>query len=141
VVVLRGADAVFVDCIESMRPVRVGSRVGQSMPANCNSGGKALLARLSREELHRLFPTKKLPRLTPASITSRRALEAELERIRSTGVAVNAGESEPDVYAAAAALSRTAALSVSIPLARADERRREEIASALRSAQAGVLAD
>lgn len=41
-----GSDVLFLDCVESMKAVRVGNRTGLILPAHCSSAGKALLAAL-----------------------------------------------------------------------------------------------
>src|SRR5215212_8391310 len=53
---LEGANVHFIDSIESPRAVRVGSRLGRSMPAHCTSNGKAMLATLTDAELTALYP-------------------------------------------------------------------------------------
>lgn len=87
----------FIDAIESPRTVRVTSRLADSMPANCTSSGKALLAQLSRDELYRLYPDEELEGLTSNSIRSRVELEIELDKVRLRGYATSAEESEVGV--------------------------------------------
>src|SRR5437764_1238547 len=48
---LEGADVHFIDSIESKRALRVGGRLGRSMPAHCTSTAKALLAQLRHDDL------------------------------------------------------------------------------------------
>jgi DNA-binding IclR family transcriptional regulator len=99
--VLRGPEIVFVDSVETSRAVRVGSRTGVSMPAHCTAVGKAMLSRLSREQLHELYPGGRLKGITKNSISTRAELERELEDIRERGYAINDAESEPDLVAIA----------------------------------------
>lgn len=103
-VMRRGASAVFVDCVESRRSVRAGSRTGDALPAHCTAGGKALLAELDPGTLGRLYPAEELPGLTAASIGTRAALWAELAGVRERGYATNRLESEEDLHAVARAL-------------------------------------
>jgi DNA-binding IclR family transcriptional regulator len=135
--VLQGAETVFIEGVESDRPLRTASRVGVRLPAHATSGGKALLAELPEGRLRDLYPSPRLEALTPRSTTSRSALEAELGRIRDRGYAVNLGESEPDIGAVGAAVRSSfgrarAALAVSAPLTRI-EHRIDEVADALKS--------
>lgn len=121
--ILDGADCLFLDAIEADRPLRTSSRVGRRLPAHCTSGGQALLAELSIRELRDLLPTRTLPVLTPNSPSSRTALEDELRQVRERGYALNLGASEPDIGAVGAVvrdgLGRPrAALAVSMPLSR-----------------------
>ena len=103
-VVRRGGTAVFVDCVESRRAVRAGSRTGDELPAHCTDGGKALLAELDPGTLDRLYPEEDLPGLTDASIGTRTALWAELAGVRERGYATNRLESEEDLHAVARAV-------------------------------------
>ena len=99
---LEGAQVYFLDSLESDRAVRVVSRMGRSMPAHCTSTGKAMLSQLSTEELRVLYPSEQLLGLTKKSLTSRAALEKELEKTRRRGYALSLEESEEGVVSVAA---------------------------------------
>jgi DNA-binding IclR family transcriptional regulator len=101
--ILDGTMVRFIDAIESPKAVRVGSRLGQTMPANCTSTGKAMLSQLSLEELRRLYPNEELDALTPNSIRTRTELELKLEDVRRRGYATSNEESEESVSSVAAA--------------------------------------
>lgn len=142
-VTLQGSSVLFVDSIETSRPVRVGARVGQVMPAHCTACGKAILAQLTTEQLRAIYPTSRLQRLTDRSITTRRQLESELEEIRERGFATSLGESETDVAAVAVAISgqptnRRASITVSVPLARLEQDQVEQIATAAKQCAAEI---
>lgn len=96
---LEGAHVRFLDCVESPQPIRVAARTGLLRPAHCTSVGKAILARLPREQVERLYPDERLPGLTDRSITSRRTLFAVLGEVRQAGYATNLGESDADLVA------------------------------------------
>lgn len=118
-----GQDVFYVEGIESNKQLRIGLRIGQFLPAHCVGLGKALLATLSTEELHRCFPTQKLPTLTPNSVETRDELEHQLEEIRQSGYARTSAESEGGVGSVAVAVlgkngTAQAAISVSAPLIR-----------------------
>src|SRR2546421_83804 len=98
-IVLDGADCLFLEAVESRQVVRTSSRVGVRLPAHTVSGGKALLAELPLDRFRELYPSPRLEGRTPRSLRTRTALEAELARVRDLGFAVNLGESEPDVGA------------------------------------------
>lgn len=124
--VLEGADALFLDSVESRQALRTSSRVGRSYPAHTTSGGKVLLAQLSPAELAQLFAAEELPGLTARSTVTRKKLLRELELVRERGYGTNFGESEPDVAAVAVAVRNAfdngcAALAVSAPISRLDE--------------------
>ena len=122
---LDGSAVLFLDSVEAPRAVRVGRRTGVLLPAHATSAGKALLAALSVERVRELYPSTTLPRVTEATTTSRKALEAELDEIRRQGFATNIGESEPDIGAVGVAICDRhgvprGAISVSVPLSRFD---------------------
>jgi DNA-binding IclR family transcriptional regulator len=123
--VLAGADTLFLDSVEGGQSVRTTGRVGASFPAHSTSGGKALLAELDEPALRALYPDDRLSALTPHTIASRAALETELAGVRERGYAVNAGESDPHVTSVAAVVRDAGgaarfAISVSMPGFRAD---------------------
>src|SRR5436190_14284657 len=91
--VLDGTDIVYV---ERCRSARVGQRaidlnlhVGSRLPAYCTSMGKVLLAHLPRAERDALLDRMELRQRGPNTLTARRALAAELERVRQAGMAIN----------------------------------------------------
>lgn len=122
---LEGSDVHFIDSIESDRALRVGGRLGRSMPAHCTSTGKALLAQLPEEELRQLYPEEHLVQLTPRSIGTRAELLVALADVRARGHAESAGESEEGVSSLAVALRSTRsprlAVNVSVPASRMSE--------------------
>ena len=122
-VVLEGANVRFLDSIESSQILRVGSRTGHVLPAHCVSGGKALLASLSRDAIDALYPVEELPTLTPRSISTKTALLQALDVTRQHGYATNQEESESAVAAVAVALQTAdapAAITVAAPASRVD---------------------
>jgi IclR family pca regulon transcriptional regulator len=62
---------------------------GARLPAYCTSMGKVLLAYLPQQPRLRLISELQLTRYTANTITSRRALGEQLERVRREGLAVN----------------------------------------------------
>lgn len=140
---LRGAWTIFLDGVESDRPIRAVNRTGSTLPAHCTSGGKALLAQLSGDELRRLFPDSRLRSLTPKSVTELDALERDLALVRKRGYATNYGESEDDLVAVGVAVTDAQgaareALVVSAPLARCSEDWAERIYAVLAPAAASL---
>jgi DNA-binding IclR family transcriptional regulator len=102
--VLEGTTVRFVDCAESLRSVRVGNRTGIVRPAHASAVGKAILAEFPVSEIERRYPEEELPQHTPASVTDRATLLAELREIRAQGYALNWEESAEGVSAVAVAL-------------------------------------
>ena len=112
----------FIDSLESERALRVGWRLGRSMPAHCTSTGKALLSELPEAQVLRLFPEEELPRLTANSIGTRTVLLRELAQIRRRGYARSLEEAEEGVSSVAVPLHSTQsprlAINVSVPASR-----------------------
>ncbi|MBA3523454.1 MAG: IclR family transcriptional regulator [Geodermatophilaceae bacterium] len=120
---LQGSDVHFIDSLESSRALRVGSRLGRSMPAHCTSNGKAMLATLTDAELTLLYPQEELRQLTRHSLGSRTRLMEAMAEIRVKGFATSTQESEEGVVSLAVALppgrvSQPMAVTVSAPLSR-----------------------
>jgi IclR family transcriptional regulator, acetate operon repressor len=131
-----GTTIRFVDSVEGSEIVRVSNRTGVVAPAHTTAAGKVLLAPLSREELVRLYPSTRLARRTPRSITLRSALFKELEDARRKGYATSFEESAMGLAAVAAGVHDVrgrviAALSLSVPAERLDTRRAERYATAV----------
>jgi IclR family transcriptional regulator, pca regulon regulatory protein len=120
--VLDGTDIVYV---ERCRSSRVGQRaidlnlhVGSRLPAYCTSMGKVLLAYLPREERDALLDQMELRQRGPNTLTARRALVAELERVRKEGLAINNEELAYGLRSIAApVLSQSGATAAAINLA------------------------
>lgn len=128
-----GATIRFIDSVEGPEVVRVSSRTGEVIPAHLTAAGKVLLAALTREELVRLYPAARLTRRTAHSLGSRSALFAGLDEVRRLGYATSYEESAPGLAAVACGICDVrgrviAALAVSLPAERLDERRAARLA-------------
>lgn len=126
----------YIDAIESPRAVRVASRLGQSLPAHCTATGKAMLAQLSIDELHQLYPEERLSTVTEHSIGTRSELDRNLETVREHGYAVTTEESEEGVSSVAVAFPFRGApgriaFNASVPSSRMFEEDQGTIARAL----------
>jgi IclR family pca regulon transcriptional regulator len=89
--VLDGAEVRYIDRLHGWRrgqhAVDLDLGVGARLPAHCSAMGKVLLANLPERERLRLIDELELTRRGPNSITSKRALRAELEQVRAQGLA------------------------------------------------------
>lgn len=85
--VIVGQEYVYLERAEAQHYPRVYLETGGSMPPYCTSGGKAMLAFLPATIRARLLQSMTLKKFTDNTITSRRALEAELEAVRERGYA------------------------------------------------------
>lgn len=91
--ILDGADVVYIErCRTSrsgQREIDLNLHVGSRLPAYCTAMGKALLAFVSEGRFEEILDQSDLVARGPNTITDRAALRAEMERVRTTGVAVN----------------------------------------------------
>lgn len=92
--VLSRDSALCVDKIDSQRSVRMSSYVGFRDPLHCSGVGKVLLAFQDEEIRFALIAGMTLDRRTERTITDRRALEAQLGKIRLDGFATDMEEIE-----------------------------------------------
>jgi IclR family acetate operon transcriptional repressor len=93
-VVLEGAAAVYIDQIPRARAVQLFTEVGSRVPAHAVAAGKALLA-FGVEGAP--AATAPLSASTPHTLTTMEALEADLERVRRRGYALDNEEYEEGV--------------------------------------------
>jgi DNA-binding IclR family transcriptional regulator len=123
-VVLDADRVVYVDQVEGSRQVRRFTTVGTSVPAHTTGSGKAIMAGGPPDAVHALYRGREpLERLTEHTLTTLKALEDDLERIRRRGYAVDNEEHEEGVGCVAVAVfdhsgRPSAAISVSGPSAR-----------------------
>ncbi|MFB9277493.1 IclR family transcriptional regulator [Cohnella cellulosilytica] len=133
---LEGNQALYLGKVEAPSRVKLVSEPGMRFPAHATALGKALLAWRRRDELERILD-ERLEELTPNTVTSRAALLAQLEQIRSAGFATEEQESAMGFCCVAAPVldsagAAAAAVSASIPVHKWEESReraKEEIVS------------
>lgn len=142
--VLEGAGARFIDGAEGSYALRVASRIGLTLPAHLTSGGKVLLAGLTREQLGELYPRGL--RLTPdAAGPELNALLRELAAVRRRGYALNVEESEQGVNAIGSAVRdqhgrALAAVVVAAPSLRLPRRSMTALVRRLQASAAAISA-
>ncbi|WP_232668792.1 IclR family transcriptional regulator [Pseudonocardia sp. TRM90224] len=139
-IVLDGAEALFVDGVQCRQPVRVATRTGARLPAYATAGGKVLLAHVPPAIVRSYFPDR-LPRLSRHTLADRAALERELTEARTNGYALNLGEHLVDVVAIAVPVADergrpVAALTVAAPRTRWTRKRLTALAPALKATAA-----
>ncbi len=83
--ILSGADILFVERVEADRPIKLDLRPGDRLPAYAHSLGRALLAQLPPDQLAAHLPQGAMHQLAQRTVTERRELARELERIRERG--------------------------------------------------------
>ena len=136
---------IYVDQVESGRPVRAFNRIGNRVPAHASAAGKALLAEESEAVLSVLAQEAMLDALTADTITSGFELVAHLGDVRNRGFALDLGEYDPEVFCVAAAIPGPrnrppAAVSVSGPAERMRRIDLGELGSQVAAAAADIEA-
>jgi len=97
--------AVYLVVLDSLHSIRYSPKVGEFRPLHASASGKALLGSLTPVLRNEMLSGMKLPRVTSRTITSRAALEADLEQGRARGWYVTYGETVADLMAVAVAVT------------------------------------
>ncbi len=119
-----GTDVILIDRVRGLpgryHRLEFTLHVGSRIPAYCSATGKVLLAYLPRRQLDQVLDRIDLVQRGPQTLPDKKALLAELDRVRRTGIAVNDEELEGALRSIAAPVrSRSgevvAAINVAIP--------------------------
>ena len=141
--VLEGGEAIYIERVEARRPLRVPSAIGRGYPAHATNLGKVLLADLPRERVAEIVATHGLASYTRNTITDLPALEAELERIRIQGYAIDDEEYDEGLRCIGAGVRDhsgrvVSALGIGGPVTRITPERVEELARLVMTAATGL---
>ncbi|HYI33141.1 MAG TPA: IclR family transcriptional regulator C-terminal domain-containing protein [Glaciibacter sp.] len=143
--VLDGGDIVYIARVPTRRIMTVGITIGTRFPAYATSMGRVLLAGLPVVEADAYLEAVRPERLTPATLTDRNALRAEIERVRESGWSLVDQELEAGLRSLAAPVRQggmvTAAINVSTTAGAPLERLVEEFVPALTATTAAISAD
>ena len=134
--VLEAGEVLYLAKEESSQTIRMISYVGKRAPLHCTGLGKVLLAYLPEKERKRILFRKELPRLTKNTLTDKRELEKELNKVREQGFALDREENEKDIRCVAAPIRNyqgevIAAISISSPIFRIDKNVQDNLKEAL----------
>jgi IclR family transcriptional regulator, blcABC operon repressor len=135
--VLDGLEVTYLARHDGRQPIRLASEIGRRLPASCTALGKATLAALDPEDLHRrLRGVAALPALTPRSHRTVAALLDDLDEVRRRGYAIDDEETAEGVICLAVSLDPfgprgSYGASVTMLKPRADHERREAIVADL----------
>jgi len=106
--VLNGSEVLVIDFVPSLsqgqRLPDLTIRTASRLPVYCTAAGKLLLARLPKTEERELVAAMKLSKHGPNTISSKRALYAELDEIREDGYGTDDEELAAGLQAIAAPL-------------------------------------
>jgi DNA-binding IclR family transcriptional regulator len=83
---------------EGPRRVRLAGTIGDYLPIHAAAGAKAILA-FSPPEVKDYFLNRKMPRLTPYTITDPQMLDHQFQEIRDSGISFDKEEHDLDINA------------------------------------------
>ena len=136
--ILDHSDVLYLAKVDSPEPIRLSSSIGKRLPAYCTSLGKSLLCECTKEELEVLFPNPLIP-FTPNTVKSVDELYKQLLVVRTTSIAIERGETHPDISCISTPLFHNgkpaASISVSIPTFRFTPEKQAQIEQILISAK------
>ncbi|MPM19196.1 Transcriptional regulator KdgR [bioreactor metagenome] len=126
-------EVIYVDKVDNTNSVVVYSQIGKRAPMYCTGVGKAMATFLPLDYLEKYIFSRPMTKMTDNTITSREALLAEFDKIRSRGYAVDNEEIEPGLQCIAAPIFNYSkvpqmAISVSFPYGRLRDLRLEDVA-------------
>ncbi|WP_428641963.1 IclR family transcriptional regulator [Roseibium sp.] len=142
---LDSGQVLYVDKRNAADPIDMFSQAGKVGPAYCTGVGKAMMAFQDPGELDHILKKQSFYRYTPATLVTEAALKAELEDIRSEGVAYDREEHEPGIICIAAPILTSkgraiGALSVTTSTRRKSLEDLEEVRPALQEAASKIAA-
>ncbi|ADG91684.1 transcriptional regulator, IclR family [Arcobacter nitrofigilis DSM 7299] len=128
--VLDKDEVLYVEKVNASNPIQLATSVGVQFPANCSALGKALLYKHSFKELKNVFPGE-LERRTENTITSIKDLYEDIIKIDQNGYATEKEEGMKEVECIAVPIIKDnlvlAAISVSIPLFRSSQKKKDKV--------------
>ena len=127
-----GSDVIYIEKKESPHSMRICTSIGQRMPMYCTAVGKTILAFMGDAERNALIGSIELRPRTENTICAREELAAQLEKVRSTGFALDDEELEYGLVCVAVAILNkhsepVAAISVSGPKQRMSQSKIAEV--------------
>ena len=134
-----GLEVLYVEKIVGHRQVPQPSRIAGRLPLHCTATGKVLLA-FGPPSITEQVVQAGLARLTPRTVVAPGRLQAQLERVRAEGIAMESEETRLGYCSVAVPVRGpddvlVAALSITAPTYRAQLPR---LIAALRAAAAGI---
>lgn len=84
-----GSQMIYYDRVETHWPLRMQLAVGSHVPLHCTASGKLFLSSLPAAQRRRLIAKIPLDKRAPNTLTDPDALEAALQRIRSSKVGLD----------------------------------------------------
>lgn len=118
--------ALYLDVLEGTHTVRYAASPGDQRPAHTSAIGKAVLSLLAPADFRAALSKLHLTKVTEATITDHRVLEADIVEGRRRGYFQSRGETVSDVMGISIAVRLSGeayAIGIAGPLSRMEERR------------------
>lgn len=90
-----GNEVLYLDRVETPAPLRFYLHPGSRVPLHCSASGKLFLVQMTAAQRKRLLVPSSLEKYTEKTLTTREAVEAELQRVASEGYALDVEEFLP----------------------------------------------
>ena len=100
--VLHRNETVIIARMEGRGPLKYGVSVGERRPVHSSAVGKAILSMLNTQQLDEVLVAAHFKKMTPNTITDRKALIADVVRTRERGYSINWEENTIGVASLAA---------------------------------------
>lgn len=123
--IMENGDIVYIAQEESLKLIRMFTKIGARVPLHCCAAGKAILAYQPEEKQNSIISTLNFRKYTDKTVVDSNRLKEELEKIRHHGYAFDDEEREVGVSCIAAPIfdfdhEAIAAVSISGPTSRFD---------------------
>ncbi|WP_433705029.1 IclR family transcriptional regulator [Paraburkholderia sacchari] len=122
---LDGDRVLYIERVETTEPLRMEMRPGMHVPLHCTASGKLFLSQMSMLERNTLLERLVLTKMTQRTLTTPKALAAELDQLAVRGIGIDNEEFVRGMVAIAVPVRESeskrvlAALAVHAPTARA----------------------
>ncbi len=90
--ILEGREVLYLDRVETRRPLRLHLEPGTRVPLHCTASGKLFLSQMSDAQIRALLGPEPLPRYTPQTIRDYATLLRDIDKVRRTQVGTHDGE-------------------------------------------------
>ncbi len=142
---LESNKVLYLDRVETHQPLRLHLETGTRVPLHCTASGKLFLADMSTVEARRVLGEEPYERFTAKTITRFEPLQAELRKVKKTGIGTHDCELFDDSVAIAVPVlgpdgAIFAAVAVHAPSSRASIKSSLRFVGALQRAAATIAA-
>ncbi len=142
---LENNQVLYLDRVETEKPLRLHLEIGTRVPLHCTASGKLFLSAMNSADARRVLGSEPYARFTGKTIVSFAALEADLAKVRKTGIGTHDCERFDDSVAIAVPVPGPdgeifAAVAVHAPSSRASIKSCLQFVPVLQQAAANIAA-